>query len=316
MAQFENMEQAAQALAEASSSPDTPAQSDFADGAAVDNPNQLGAQPSTTQGDQGDQVAEPVAPAETFTPSKDIDLSGLNEEQLAYVQAREKEMQAHFTQETQRLAESRQEAEQAVQFINELNSNPYFAAQVVSELSQQLQAAGVPVAQADAAALQQAQGLAAQGQPPAQEAEAWDEDGFGDDPYLKEIEATRAQLGEITNYLAQQQEQQRVAGLEAQLNNMVAYVQSQNPDFTEGDMAKIVNMAYAYAGDIPRAAEDYKAIREGAVEAWVNRKESVTAPATIDTRGSAQAAPEKFDSVDDPRLEAAAIQRLNEALGQ
>lgn len=317
---FENADQAATALAEAMNAPDSPAQHEYAGGEPTGDPNQFAVTPSTTQGDQGDQgtQAQPtqsVAPAEPFTPSKDIDLSGLNEEQLAYVQAREKEMQAAFTQKTQELAVARQEAEQAIQFVNELNTNPYFAAEVVNELSQQLQLAGMSPQQADQVALGQAQQMAT-GQPIGEDyGDPNDYEEFGDDPYLREIEDLRQQQAQIAQYLSRQEESQRIAGLEAQLNNMVAAVRNDHPDWSDNDLSRVINMAYAYNGDIQRAAMDYAQVQQDAITSWTERKGSVNAPAVIEGSGHAQSAPESFESLDDPRLEAAAMRRLNEALG-
>ena len=327
---FENIEQAAEALAAAVSGSDTPEQTAnlqaAGEGAPAPYANQPVEAPSTTQGelgDQGSQVAPeaPQAdqqPVEEFTPSKDIDLSGLTDEQREFLQAREREMQAHFTQRTQELSQAQREAEQAIQFVNELNTNPYFAAEIVADLSMQLQQAGFSPAQADQMALGQAQQMA-QGQQPTmgQPQDLGFEEGFvDDDPYLSEIEKLRGEFGQVRQYLDAQAEQQRVASLEAQLNNQVAYVQSTHPDWNDADLAKVVNMAYAYNGDITRAASEYEAVQQAAIERYMNRKETVTSPAVLPQGGSAQAAPEKFDSLEDPRLEAAAIRRLNEALGQ
>lgn len=309
---FENLEQAAAALAESVSAPDVqpaqPAQ------AAPTEPSQPVVEPAATvTGDQG-QPQQPVQAEEGFTPSKDIDLSGLSDEQRAFLTSREREMQADYTRKTQELAQERQAAAEAVQFVNDLNTDPYLALQVVNTLSSQLTEAGFSPAQAQAGAergLQQMQ----QGQQPSINDLGLDDDGFDDDPYLAEINEVKQQTDSIRQYLAQQEEQNRVVQLEAQLNNAVAYVQSQNPDFTDADMSKIVNMAWAYNGDIPRAASEYKAIRESAVEAWMNRKESVQAPAPIAGGAPAQSAPESFEDLNDPRLEQAALARLNAVLG-
>jgi hypothetical protein len=306
---FENMDQAAEALAAAVSAPEGSPAPQAAPQETPPAANQPVVEPAT----EAPQSVEQETPQteESLLASKDIDLSGLSDEQRDWLQAREREMQAVMTQRTQEAAQARQEAEQAVQFLNELNTNPFFAQQVVQNLSTQLQEAGFSPAQADALA---------QNQVDEQRGRSVndlgiDDDGFEDDPYLAEINQLRERQERLDQYLSQQQEQQRIAQLEAQLNNAAAYVQTQNPDFTDQDMSKIVNMAYAYNGDLVRAAEDYKAIREAAVQDWVQRKGSVTAPAPVQETAPAQAPPESFDGLHDPRLEQAALARLNAVLG-
>jgi hypothetical protein len=315
---FENEAQAAEALAAAVNAPEgtEPAQVGLTAESVQtqQQPNQFEAPYAEPRvdGDQGQVPAQ-----EPFTPSKDIDLSGLSDEQRSYLDAREREMQAHFTQRTQELANERQQAQEAIQFINELNTNPYFASQVVSELSGQLQAAGYSPAQADQIAGQQVAQQANQpmAQPAAQDYNFGEDDGFQDDPYLAEIQELRARQQQVDQYLGQMQEQQRVAQLEAQLNNAAAYVQTQNPNFTDQDMSRVVNMSYAYGGDLVRAAEEYKAIRDNAVQGWIEQKGSVNTPASVPGGVPAQSSPEPFKGLDDPRLEAAAAARLAAVLG-
>lgn len=316
---FENEAQAAEALAAAVNAPEgtDPAQIGLTAESVQtqQQPNQFeapNAEPRVEIGEQGQVPAQ-----EAFTPSKDIDLSGLSDEQRMYLEAREREMQSHFTQRTQELAAERQQAQEAIQFINELNTNPYFASQVVQELSGQLQAAGYSPAQADQIAGQQVAQQAGQQavQPSQQDYGFGDDDGFQDDPYLAEIQELRARQAQVDQYLGQMQEQQRVAQLEAQLNNAAAYVQSQNPSFSDQDMSRVVNMSYAYGGDLVRAAEEYKSIRDQAVQGWIEQKGSVNTPAPVPGGTPAQAPPEKFDGLNDPRLEAAAAARLAAVLG-
>jgi hypothetical protein len=307
---FENVDQAAEALAAAVTAPEgsAPVEAAPVQTEAPPNANQPYVEPTT----EAPQSVEQESPEtqESLLASRDIDLSGLSDDQREWLSAREREMQAVMTQRTQEAAEARQQAEQATQFIQELNTNPYFAAQVVQELSGQLEAAGFTPAQAQAEAQRQ---VGAQQTP--QTNDFGFEEGFDDDPYLAEINQLREQQERMSAYLTQQQEASRVASLEAQLNNAAAYVQTQNPDFSDGDMSKIVNMAYAYNGDIVRAAEDYKAIRDSAVQDWISKKGSVQAPGTVPSGASAQAPPQKFESLEDPRLEQAAVARLNAVLG-
>jgi hypothetical protein len=320
---FENEAQAAEALAAAVNAPEgtDPAQVGLTAESVQtqQQPNQFEAPNAEPRVETGDQGYQQAVEAPQFTPSKDIDLSGLSDEQRQYLDAREKEMQAHFTRTMQEVSAERQQAAEAIQFINELNTNPNFASEVVQTLSNQLQAAGYSVAQADAHALAQTQQMAS-GQPqvaqPSQSDFSFgDDEGFQDDPYLAEINQLRARQEQVDQYLGQMQEAQRVAQLEAQLNNQAAYVQTQNPDFTDTDMSRVVNMSYAYGGNLVRAAEEYRAIRDQAVAGWIEQKGSVTTPAPVPAGTTAVSAPEPFKGLDDPRLEQAAQARLAAVLG-
>lgn len=304
---FENMEQAAEALANAVNTPES---ADSGQGVLPDTqpgmaPQSPANQPGeSVQGDLGDQ-GDGQTP---FTPSREIDLSGLPPEAREYITAREREMQAGFTRATQEAAEARREAEQAVAFVTELNSNPDFALQVVSHLSNQLQSLGYTPAEANAMASAQVTNVGDQAQP--------DESAYGDDPYLAEIQSVQERTARIEQSLAQQEVRQREAMYEAQLERMAAKIQTDNPSWQERDMARVFNMAYAYGGDLFKAAEDYKAIRQDSIEAYMNSKAS-TPPAlsTPGATGAAQQSPQKFESLDDPRLEQAAQNMLRNALG-
>jgi len=176
---FENMDQAAEALAAAVNAPDgapepTPAAQD-----SQPETNQPVVEPSTTEFVRG-EIPESPQEQESLLASKDIDLTGLSDDQREWLQAREREMQAVMTQRTQEATEARRQAEEATQFINELNTNPFFAQQVVQNLSAQLEAAGFTPAQAAADAQRQVSG---QQQPQVNDI-GFEDDGFEDDPYL------------------------------------------------------------------------------------------------------------------------------------
>src|SRR4051812_32489640 len=122
---YESFEQAAEALAAANggegevAAQPTPVQ-------PTEQPNQPVQPDTATQGDQGQ-------PTEAATPK--IDLSQVDPQAQEYIQSREREMQADYTRKTQEAASARQEAEQALQFIEALNTDPNFALQVHQTLS-------------------------------------------------------------------------------------------------------------------------------------------------------------------------------------
>ena len=140
MSEFSSFDQAAEALAAAVGGD---AQSGTPESTLGNTPYTPSAesanqptQPDNTQGDQG------TTQEQSFLDSRNIDLSQLDENSRNFLQAREREMQAAFTRKTQELAAQRAEAEQAMQFLNELNSNPEFAYQVQQRLSSELDQLG------------------------------------------------------------------------------------------------------------------------------------------------------------------------------
>src|SRR5579864_4943829 len=72
----------------------------------------------------------------------------LPDDARSYLEQREREMQADYTRKTQEVAAQRREAEQALEFVNALNSDPNFALQVTQTLSQALQQQGYSVQEA------------------------------------------------------------------------------------------------------------------------------------------------------------------------
>lgn len=282
---FESFEQAAEALASANSGEGYEA---AAQPTPVQPTQPEPSQPTepATQGDQG----QPVTPEPTR-----IDPNQLPPEARSYVEQREREMQADYTRKTQELAEQRREAEQALQFIEALNSDPNFALQVHQTLSQSLQSQGYSVEQANALAaneLQQNQGG------------DWE---YEDDPYMAKIQ-------ELEQWKVQQE--QRIAEAEAasHIDSQLSVIRQQNPAFQDDDLRDIISMGFAFGGDLIRAADAYKSINQRSVERYMAQKASVPASLNQPTAtGHAQTPPEGFTGLDDPNLEKAAIRMLQES---
>jgi hypothetical protein len=279
---FESFEQAAEALAAANGGEGEAA----AQPAPVQPAETQPSQPTETpaQGEQGGQATEVVTPK--------IDPSQLDPQAQEYIQAREREMQADYTRKTQEAAQARQEAEQALQFIEALNTDPNFALQVHQTLSANLQAQGLTPNQADAIAAQQIQG---------------DELGYEEDPYMAKIQ-------ELEQWKAQQeyriQEAEASSRIDAQLNT----IRSENPSFKDEDLRDIISMGYAFGGDLLRASDAYKQITQRSIESYIGKKESV--PASLNqpaATGHSETPPEGFKNLNDPRLEAAALRMLQES---
>lgn len=282
---FESFEQAAEALAAANNGEvPAPVQPDPVQPAVSPEPSQ----PSTpaTQGDQG----QPVQPEpERIDPNQ----LQLDEQAKAYLAQREREMQADYTRKTQELAEQRREAEQALQFIEALNTDPNFALQVHQTLAQVLQEQGYSVAEANQLAAQQMQGQ--------------DEFGYEDDPYMAKIQ-------ELEQW--KQQQEQRIAEAEAasRIDSQLSVIRQQNPSFDDNDLRDIISMGFAFNGDLLKASDAFKSINQRSVERYMAQKAAVPASLNQPTAtGHAEIAPEGFKGLNDPRLEQAAIRMLQES---
>ena len=275
---IENFDQAVEALANASAE-DTGQSS-----------NVQPVEPASQPNEQGTQAVE----ATPVVEKPQIDLNQLPPEARSYVEAREREMQADYTRKTQEVAEQRKEAEQALEFINALNSDPSFALQVHQTLSQALQQQGYSVQEANAIANQQVQ----------------NEDELFVDPYMQKIQ-------ELENWKTDQEQRIREAEAASRIESSIAAIRSDNPNYKDDDIKDILTMAFAYGGDVLQAANAYKTVTQRIVESYVGQKESV--PASLNqpsSTGHAEIPPEGFKSLNDPRLEEAAKRMLSESGAQ
>lgn len=274
---IENFDQAVEALTNAAN--------------GVESVDTTPTQPEVNQPNEpGTQAVE--APTTPVVEKPQIDLNSLDPQVRSYVEAREREMQADYTRKTQEVAAQRREAEQALEFINALNTDPSFALQVHETLSHALQQQGYSVEQANAVANQQMQSNA---------------DELFVDPYMEKIQ-------ELENWKTAQEQRIREAEAATQIESHIAVIRSENPDYKDEDIKDILTMAFAYGGDLRQAADAYKTVTQRIVEGYIGQKESV--PASLNqpsSTGHAEIPPEGFKSLNDPRLEEAARRMLSEA---
>ena len=273
---IENEDQAIQALSEAGA---------IDDGTAAQSQPQEPVSPASPQDDQAQVSDQPRIDPSTLELPADA---------RSYLEQREREMQADYTRKTQEVAEQRREAEQAMEFVNALNSDPSFALQVTQTLSQSLQEQGYSVQEADALAAGQT---------------GYEDDTFVD-PYMEKI-------NQLENWAQAQEQRYAVANAEAQINAGISAIRAENPSYSDEDIKDVLTMAFAYNGDVQQAHDAYKNITQRVTEGYMNQKASV--PANLNApsaAGHAEIPPEGFTSLNDPRLEEAAKRMLNESGAQ
>src|SRR6266550_845488 len=253
--------------------------------------------------------SQPTEPVQTDAiPAQDdnqprIDPATLNlpPDAQAYLEQREREMQGDYTRKTQEVAAQRREAEQAMEFVQALNTDPSFAYQVHESLTQALQDQGYSFEDASAIAAEQGGG----NQP-------WDEyegESF-EDPYAAKIQQLEA-------WQAEQEQRLAVADAEARINAGVNAIRQGNPSYTDDDVKDILTMGFAYNGDVGAAEQAYEAVTQRVTEGYLAQKASVPANLNQPTStGHAEVPPEGFTSLNDPRLEEAAKRMLADSGAQ
>lgn len=233
--------------------------------------------------EQGPSVEAPT-PAEPPVPaSREIDISGLPEEAQLYIRARERELQGDYTRKTQEAAAQRQEAQQALQFLEALNSDPEFANQVLTQLQGNLAAAGYFNQESDEYGLDE-----------------------GPDPYQQEIASLRANQDAIQTAMYEQQ-------LANSLDYQLAQIAQQHPDWGEAEHQAIIDLGFATGGNLMEAAKQYEAINDAVILRYLNSKGSTQAPAVLPSTGSAVTPPKAPRT--DEELRAAAMERIRAELG-
>lgn len=284
---FSNAEEAAQALAEA-------ARQDAAAGVAP--PQTTPESAPENQPETPDAAGTPAQEPEPFT-DYNAAIDALPDEARIIVEQRLAQMQGDYTRKTQETAELRREAEQAVQFVQELQTNPNFALQVHQEIAEALEQSGFSPQEASEEAARQVTEAASESVG----------DLESDDPIVQE-------LAELKEWRAEQEARQLQQEMENEFDRMDVAVRKAYPDFSEDDMSHVYALSYATGGDLEQAATAYKSEIDRIVQTYLEKKTSVTSgvPAVPSIGGPGQQPPEEFEGLFDPRLEAAAERMLNE----
>jgi hypothetical protein len=264
--------------------------------------------PEAPQSAENQPVAE-RQPASQESPAQqdsftDLEaaLQALPDEAQHVVRERFNQMQGDYTRKTQEVAAQRAEAEQAIQFVQQLQSDPNFALEVHRELATALEEAGYTASEAQAEASRQVAEAATPGEPT---------QGEFDDPVA-------AQVQELSERLAAFEAEQVTRELENEFDRQDVAVRQANPKWEEEDMQHVYALSYATQGNLIQAADLYKKEQERLIAAFLAQKEAVGSgtPDTPGATGSAQGQPEPFTDLMDPRLARAAERMLNESLNQ
>jgi hypothetical protein len=276
--------------------------------AAANNADSTGS--TEVSSEQAPQQAAPEADAGTTAPATpevdsfaNIDPNALPPE----LQAQYRNMQGAFTRRMQELAQKEQMyssigdpeiAARGVELVRALEEDPVFVHQ---QLSAWLESQGMTPAQAAQTASDMQQ---------AQAAGTSEFDEF-DDP---DTAALRRELDELKAWRAQEENARAEQAYMAELQREEAAILQANPNYKPSDMSAIYELAFAHGGSLLRAEKAYSALRDSWASEYMEQKASVPGGLnTPATTGAAQT-PTKFERLDDPALEKAALAALQASL--
>lgn len=258
--------------------------------------------PESAPSEQAPQSVAPEVDAGTTSPSEDsfsnIDPNALPPE----LRAQYANMQGAFTKRMQELSEQSRRYEalgdpevavRGVELMKALEEDPVFVHQ---QLSSWLENQGMSPAQASQAAA---------------EIQATEE--FAQDEY-EVPETLRRELDELKSWRQQEEATRAEQAYMAELQREEMAIRQSNPNFTDDDVNAVYELAFAHGGSLLRAEAAYKQLQDRWAASYIDQKSSV--PAGLNqpgVTGSAQS-PAKFERLDDPALEKAAMAALAAAL--
>jgi len=194
------------------------------------------------------------------------------------VEAAYKSFQGDYTRKTQGLAakmaalgDNPEEAQEALEFYQNLRSDPAFALEVHEYLSTALQNLGLTEAEADAEASRQVRDGAA-----TQDVDIDADDTDPTAPLKSELEQVQARLDRF-----EQQEQERAARaqedeLAANLIQQEMTLRQEHPHYQEKDFDRIYDLAISTGGNLHEASALYEEMRNDFITGYVSEKGSVT----------------------------------------
>ena len=198
-----------------------------------------------------------------------------------------KSMQADYTRKTQEIAEARKMFEQfsengidpayaleAVGFIQRLDNDPAFAAEVASHLA--------PKSEHPMAAQQ-----------PIVEANPDNGESYDNLPA-----ALQEELNQMRAFRQEMVEAQEQAQMISELESEEAQIRAQYPHYSDNDIEHIYSLAYATEGDLLAAQQLYHQMEKGMLNRYLQSK-NVPVGATSPNGMPASTPPSSFGSVDD-----------------
>jgi hypothetical protein len=256
-----------------------------------------------------------------------LDPNAIPEELQPYYRS----MQADYTRSKQNIAEERrayetleqfggvEAAQEAVQFVSALATDPQYALQVHEQLTEALTQAGLTPSQASREAARQINEAVTD--TPAESAPTGldDDYGLGLDPAIERklaaMEARDAELNRTLEEMKQWREREEENRIQYA---MMAEMERQHADvvnehhFDNDQMSAVYALAYSTGGDLRSAAEIYNGLADQIVTGYLEKKATVTsgAPVSIPATGGGEQ-PMQFTDLNDPGLEKLVQQRLD-----
>lgn len=264
---------------------------------------QTGAEGATPQ-PQGAPAPEPTADS----------FSNINPDLLPpELQGTYKSMQGDYTRKMQAISEYQRlgeldELKAAVDFVQNLRTNPDYALQVHNELGGLLTQAGlIEAAEQAVRDIQEAQG---------QPQNPYDQPyGQPNDPTVNPEDAIQRELQEMRQIREQIESERREAQYEAELTRQHNVILNQNPHYKEGDIKSIYNLAFATKGDLFAADALYKEMQKSWASGWVREKANVDPNLAQPPVTGSGDTPPHFTRLDDPKLKDAVSAYLRSRSG-
>lgn len=316
MSTFENDQQAAEALVNAAQQDQ--AERESAPVQPVPPPVEANKQEESAPGSEQEQPEQP----DSFTG---LDPNSIPEELQPWYRS----MQADYTRSKQSIAEERrayealeqfggvEAAQEAVNFVSSLATDPQYALQVHEQLTEALTQAGLTPSQASREASRQINEAVNETAPESDRMDQDDDFGLGLDPAverrLSEIERRAVEAerraAELDQWREQEEENRIQYAMMAEMERQHADVVNQH-GFDNDQMSAVYALAYSTGGDLRAAADIYTSLADQIVTGYISKKASVTSPPSIPATGGGEQ-PTKFTDLNDPGLERLVQQRLD-----
>lgn len=253
-------------------------------------------------------AAQPSEATDSFTKT-DLNslLEGVTDPQArAAIESAYKSFQGDYTRNMQQIAPWRQFAEagidpavaaQSLEFVQALETDPDFVRAVHGQLSQALEAAGLSPAQASEEAARQIEESTS---------------GFGNE----EQSPLQREVAELRAWKEDMESQQVQYTMMAELQRSEMAIRQANPTYTDQDVERIYELAFAHGGDLNAAQQSYEALRQGFISGYVDQKGAAAAASpSAAVQVAAASSDEPVDMTDWNTARQAAREFVRNALG-